>query len=152
MCVKSIVYCVKAAPRVPVFFPPRTWDEITPAAVTHANGAMVTQSNPAKAGETLVVYVNGLGAVSPGVSDGAAAPTSPLSKVVDQNVLVEIQDQNGNFYSTTLVFAGLAPTFAGLYQINFPMPSGSNAVPSGQAWLNIGTTDSYTTEAKLFVQ
>jgi uncharacterized protein (TIGR03437 family) len=125
---------------------------VGPAAVTHANGAVVTASNPAKAGETLVVYLNGLGAVSPAVPSGAAAPLSPLSNVVDQNVFVEIMDQKGNFYSTTLAFAGLAPTYAGLYQINFTMPSGANAVPSGTAWLNINTTDAYTTEARLFVQ
>jgi uncharacterized protein (TIGR03437 family) len=123
-----------------------------PAAVTHANGAVVTAANPAKAGETLVVYVTGLGAVSPPVKDGTAAPVSPLSTVVDSNVFVEITDQNGKFHSTTTVFKGLAPNFAGLYQINFTLPIGANAVPSGQSWLNINTTDAYTSEAKIFVQ
>ena len=129
-----------------------TQNGVGPAAVTHANGAVVTATNPAKAGETLVVYVTGLGSVTPPVSDGSAAPTSPLSTVDDSQVAVDILDQNGNFYSTTVVFKGLAPTFAGLYQINFTLPTGANAVPSGQSWLNINTTDSYTSEAKIFIQ
>jgi uncharacterized protein (TIGR03437 family) len=130
-----------------------TQNGVGPAAVTHANGAVVTANNPAKAGETLVVYVTGLGSVTPAVPDGTAAPLSPLSYVDDSQLTVDILDQNGNFYSTGKpAFAGLAPTFAGLYQINFTMPSGANAVPSGTAWLNINTTDAYTSEAKIFVQ
>jgi uncharacterized protein (TIGR03437 family) len=125
---------------------------VGPAAVTHANGAVVTAANPAMAGETLVVYVTGLGAVSPPVKDGTAAPVSPLSMVVDSNVYVEIEDQHSNYHSTKTVFKGLAPNFAGLYQINFTLPTGANAVPSGQSWLNIGTTNAYTSEAKIFVQ
>ena len=125
---------------------------VGPAAVTHANGAVVTAANPATAGETLVVYVTGLGAVSPPVQDGRAAPLSPLSTVVDRDVFVEIQEQNGKLHSTATVFKGLAPTFAGLYQINFTLPAGANAVPSGQSWLNLHTTDGYTSEAMIFVQ
>src|SRR5450759_3184584 len=85
---------------------------VGPVAVTHANGAVGTASNPATAGETLVVYVTGLGAVSPPVQDGRAAPLSPLSTVVDRDVFVEIQEQNGKLHSTATVFRGLAPTFA----------------------------------------
>jgi uncharacterized protein (TIGR03437 family) len=125
---------------------------VGPAAVTHTDGAVVTAANPAKAGETLVVYVNGLGAVSPAVIDGTAAPVSPLSMVVDSKVSVVIVDQNGKSHSTVIVFKGLAPTFAGLYQINFTLPTGADAVPPGESWVNIGTTDAYTSEARIFVQ
>ena len=122
---------------------------IGPAAVTHADNSLVTQSNPAKAGETLVLYTTGLGAVNPAVGDGVAAPSNPLSQAVEQ-ILVEIQDGNGNFYTAkTPSFAGLTPGFSGLYQINFVMPSG---VPSGLQWVNVGTEDAYTSEAKLYVQ
>lgn len=122
---------------------------IGPAAVTHADGSLVTQSSPAKAGETLVLYATGLGAVTPAVGDGVAAPSNPLSNVVE-NILVEIQDSNSNFYTAAKPsFAGLTPGFAGLYQINFVMPSG---VPSGLQWVNVGTQDAYTSEAKIYAQ
>ena len=120
-----------------------------PAAVTHADNSLVTQNNPAKAGETLVLYVTGLGAVTPAVSDGAPAPSDTLSKVNDQNLIVEIQDQQFNFHGATISFAGLTPGFAGLYQINFVMPTG---VASGLGWVNVGTTDGYTSEAKIYAQ
>jgi len=126
-------------------FPPG----VGPAAVLHADYTLVTPSNPARAGETLQLYVTGLGAVTPAVGDGAAAPSSPLSMVNDPNVIVELEDQNFNFYSTALGFAGLAPGFAGLYQINFTVPRGA---PAGLVWVNVGTSEAYTTEAKLYVR
>ena len=128
-----------------------TGNGIGAAAVTHADGSLVTQNSPAVAGETLVLYVTGLGLVSPPVPDGAAAPPSPLSYVTEA-VGVQIQDQDGNLYPDTPVtpaFAGLTPGFAGLYQINFVMPSG---VPSGLQWVNVGTQDAYTSEARIYMQ
>lgn len=123
---------------------------VGPAAVTHANGSLVTQSSPAVAGETLVLYVGGLGAVSPAVADGAAAPSNPLSYVTDTNIGVDIEDQSFNRYSSpSISFAGLAPGFAGLYQINFVVPSG---VPTGLQWVNVGTSDAYTSEAKIYMK
>jgi uncharacterized protein (TIGR03437 family) len=123
---------------------------IGPAAITHADGSLVTQSSPAVAGETLVLYVTGLGAVSPAISDGAAGPSNPLSYATDQAIGIDIQDQDGNIYSSMSVpFAGLAPGFAGLYQINFVVPSG---VPSGLQWVNVGTSVAYTSEAKIYMQ
>lgn len=122
---------------------------IGPAAVTHANGSLVTPSSPAVAGETLVLYVTGLGATNPSVADGQPAPSSPLSYTVETPI-VEIEDQNANFYtSPNVTFSGLAPGFAGLYQINFVVPSG---VPSGLQWVNVGTNEAYTSEAKIYMQ
>jgi uncharacterized protein (TIGR03437 family) len=127
-------------------FPPG----IGPAAVTHADFSLVTQASPAVAGETLILYVAGLGAVSPAVPDGVAASANPLSYATDQAIGVDIQDQNGNIYSSTnIVFAGLAPGFVGLYQINFVVPSG---VPTGLQWVNVGTSVAYTSEAKVYMK
>jgi uncharacterized protein (TIGR03437 family) len=121
---------------------------VGPAAVEHGNGSLVTQANPAVAGETLALFVTGLGAVSPAVGDGLPAPSSPLSYVTDTDLGVDIQDQNFKIYSSpSIAFAGLAPGFAGLYQINFVVPSG---VPTGLQWVNLGTSDAYTSEAKIY--
>ena len=142
---QAMVYTLGTAPGVFTV----TGNGVGPAAVTHADGSLVTQSSPAKAGETLVLYVTGLGDVSPAVADGVAAPSSPLSTVNDPNLIVEIQDQQFNFYDPNIVFAGLTPGFAGLDQINFTIPSG---IPSGTAWINVGTSDAYTSEAKIYMQ
>jgi adhesin/invasin len=110
---------------------------------------LVSASNPATVGETLVLYLTGLGSVTPSVSDGAAGPLKPLSNV-DASVTVELQDVKGNYYTSPNVsFAGLAPGYAGLYQVNFVVPS---RVPSGQAYVNVGTDDAYTTETKIAIK
>lgn len=117
------------------------------AAVLHADYSLVTQSNPAKAGETLQLYVTGLGAVTPTVSDGAAATSSPLSTVTE-DVAVFIDDSQGNQGKGNVVFKGLAPGFASLYQINFTVPSG---LSSGIAYLDVSTPEAYTSEAKIYL-
>jgi uncharacterized protein (TIGR03437 family) len=99
-------------------------------------------NTPAHVGDTIVVYCSGLGAVNPGVTDGAAAPGQPLSSTLTSPQLT-IGGQ-----SAPVSFAGLTPGFAGLYQVNAVVPSG---VPSGAAvpvTLNIeGQTSPLTTIA-----
>ncbi|MGP0072875.1 MAG: hypothetical protein ACLPWF_13200 [Bryobacteraceae bacterium] len=125
---------------------------IGPAAVLHADYLLVTAEHPATAGETLLLYVTGLGAVTPPVADGAAAPSNPPSTVND-SVSVDILslDILGNYLDSTAVvaFAGLAPGFAGLYQVNFTVPSG---VTSGTAYVNVSTNEGTTSEALLYIQ
>lgn len=121
---------------------------IGPAAVLHADYSLVTPENPAKAGETLQLYATGLGSVTPPVDDGVPAPSDILS-TVDDGVFIDIFDQNFVDSQADVSFAGLAPGFAGLYQINFTVPSG---VASGLAWVNLSTDEAYTSEAKLYVQ
>ena len=115
---------------------------IGPAAVLHADYSLVTQSNPAKAGETLQLYLTGLGSVTPSVADGAAASTTTLS-TVDEHIYVIVGGPQAN-----IAFAGLAPGFAGLYQINFVVPSGITT--GSTVYLIVITQDGYSAEAKLY--
>lgn len=96
--------------------------------VTRPNMALVTKSAPMVAGENLTLWATGLGAVIPSIQTGAPAPANPLSKVVAP-VRVTIGSVD-----TVVTFAGLAPGFVGLYQINFQVPAG---IPSGTAQLAI---------------
>jgi uncharacterized protein (TIGR03437 family) len=99
-----------------------------PGAITvvKANGTQFSAdaSHPASAGDTLVIYCAGLGAVTPSVATGSAAPGSPPAKASSM-VTVTIGGQ-----PAPVAFAGLTPTYAGLYQVNVTVPSGVTAGPS----------------------
>jgi uncharacterized protein (TIGR03437 family) len=94
--------------------------------VVKANGDQFSAdaSHPASAGDTLVIYCAGLGAVTPPVATGSAAPGSPPAKA-SSTVTVTIGGQ-----PAPVAFAGLTPTYAGLYQVNVTVPSGITAGPS----------------------
>lgn len=116
------------------------------AAAERPDFSIVSESNPAQGGETIAVYVAGMGAVSPTVADGTAAPSSPLSNTTS-TPQVYLTDQSGNFAQATVAFSGLAPGFAGLYQINFAVPTG---LVAGDASLEIDSgVDSDSLEAIL---
>lgn len=131
----------------------QTADGVGAADVFHLDYTPVTQSNPAAVGETLFMYANGLGQTNPAATTGAAPPSSPSQLVNDQAFGLDIFDSKGNLTSIDSAnanfFAGLAPGFPGVYQINFVVPTG---VASGDAYLDINTTEAYTTEAHIFIK
>ena len=67
----------------------------------------------------IVCYVTGLGAVDPPVPTGQSAPLDVLSRATAL-VSATIGDA-----PATVDFAGLAPTFVGLGQINVTVPDGA---------------------------
>jgi uncharacterized protein (TIGR03437 family) len=85
--------------------------------VRYANGQLVTDSNPVHAEDRLIIYLTGMGATSPEVEAGAAAPFSPLAYTVGSPSVTLGGMPLGVEYS------GLAPGWAGLYQINVAVPS-----------------------------
>ena len=101
------------------------------AAATHAaTGQLITASNPAQPGEYLAMFLTGLGTVTPTVADGALGPaTVPLSysdiyNAGNLSVYFNDYGTNGTAGNAgTVVYAGLAPTLAGLYQINVQVPT-----------------------------
>jgi uncharacterized protein (TIGR03437 family) len=107
-------------------------------AALHADGSPVTDGSPAQAGETVQVFMSGLGSVFPSILDGVGAPTTPLSTT--SNTFTA--DISGT--TATVAFQGLAPGFAGLYQLNVQIPSGLSA---GENSFDVGGPDSYTIEA-----
>jgi uncharacterized protein (TIGR03437 family) len=122
---------------------------IGPAAVLHADYSLVTAKHPATAGETLQLYMTGLGAVTPPVADGAGATSLSIAKEYPGSIAVDILDQTGVDTNASVTFAGLAPGFPGLYQINFVVPSG---LASGPGTVDISTNEAYTSQAILFIQ
>jgi uncharacterized protein (TIGR03437 family) len=112
-------------------------------AILHANYALVSDSSPAAIGETVQIYLTGLGTVTPPVTAGSAAPTSTLS-VVDNSVAVYIDG-----VQATVGYQGLAPGLAGLYQLNVTIPTG---VSSGPVTLEISTVDADNIQATIPIQ
>jgi uncharacterized protein (TIGR03437 family) len=85
--------------------------------VLHSSGAPVSATSPAIAGETLVVYLTGLGQVDGSLAAGDPAPASLLS--VTAQVTVDL----GTGAPLKPFFAGLTPGLAGVYQVNVTLPT-----------------------------
>jgi uncharacterized protein (TIGR03437 family) len=83
--------------------------------------ALNTAANPASAGDALLIFCTGLGTVTPPVTAGSAASTTILSST-DNPVTVTVGGKDAQ-----VLFAGLAPGFVGLYQVNVIVPSGIGA-------------------------
>jgi uncharacterized protein (TIGR03437 family) len=110
--------------------------------VIHLDGTLVNAKSPAQIGETVSVFVTGLGAVTPTIQDGAAGPTNPLS-TASATIAVYIGG-----VQATVTYAGLAPQLAGLYQINLTVPSGLTA---GDNNLDIAGPDAYSSECLIAI-
>ncbi len=111
------------------------------AAAINQDGSVNSAAQPAPAGSVIAVYVTGLGAVSPPVASGAAAPGSPFSNA--NGVTATIGGAAAN-----VAFAGLAPGYAGLYQVNIQIPQ----LAAGQYDLRISTPGSGSNAAPVSIQ
>lgn len=100
--------------------------------VTHLDGALVSASAPANFGETLTAWVFGLGQTNPPASTGERAKMSPAAQTfnLDFNYAVNalatkpVQTSPDRILIHPL-YAGLAPGYVGLYQVNFTIPQGA---------------------------
>jgi uncharacterized protein (TIGR03437 family) len=115
----SNVYTVPLAPASPGVF----------AIVDATANVVVTGATPVKRGDTLVIYANGLGAVSNQPGSGEPSPSQPLAATM-VNPTVTI----GGMVAP-LIFSGLTPGNVGLYQVNVTVPSNA---PTGNQPLVIG--------------
>jgi uncharacterized protein (TIGR03437 family) len=108
--------------------------------VLNSDGTLALPNNlapaahPAHPGDVLTIYALGLGPVSPVVNTGDAAPSSPPLPVVSNPVQVVYGNGATGSVSATPTYAGLAPGFAGLYQINVLLPG---TAPTGNVQVSV---------------
>jgi uncharacterized protein (TIGR03437 family) len=97
--------------------------------VTHADGKLITATNPAAPGEEVVAYVTGLGQTDPALPTGqpATAPTRAGQFFIDFNFHANALASVPTATSAAPAYAGAVTGFVGLYQVNFVVP----AFPAG---------------------
>lgn len=86
-----------------------------------AQYAAITASHPAMRGQTLILYGTGFGPVNHRPASGEAAPDATSNTISIPVVLI-------GGVPAPVQFSGLAPGYAGLYQINVTVPA---EVPAG---------------------
>lgn len=95
----------------------------------HLDGSLITSQSPARAGEIVVLYASGLGPTNPAAIPDQipqiAASVTPMSSF---SMLINGAAVNPQ----QILYAGVVPTFAGLFQINVQLPSDTPANPQIQ--------------------
>jgi uncharacterized protein (TIGR03437 family) len=94
------------------------------AVVKNVDFSLITASNPAKAGEVIVIYSTGLGQTTPALQTGSLqGSSSGFNNTGPVSVTIGGKD-------AAFVYSIAAPGFAGLYQTAVTVPSGvSGTVP-----------------------
>jgi uncharacterized protein (TIGR03437 family) len=82
------------------------------------NGTLNSPENPAARGSYVSMYANGLGAVAPPLTTGQVPPLSPLSVVTSATTAIIAG------IAAPVSYAGVAPPYPGLYQVNLQIPDG----------------------------
>jgi len=98
----------------------------TTVIATHGNGPLVTAASPAKRGEVVVIYAAGLGVTTPpAIANQLPQALAPLADMAGFQVLL-----NGTLVDKkAILYAGVTPGFAGLFQINLLLPGDAPSNP-----------------------
>jgi uncharacterized protein (TIGR03437 family) len=114
--VRSVYETVQVAGVAPAVF---TVDQSGRGAgvITDSSFRLLTSANPARAGDIVAIFCTGLGRFQQAVVSGDAPPLPPPA--IAGRVEVRFGDR-----LTEVLFAGAAPGFPGLYQVNVRVPDG----------------------------
>jgi uncharacterized protein (TIGR03437 family) len=110
------------------------------ALVSAATGKTVSPAAPAQRGDTISIYCTGLGPVSESLDPTVPAPTDHL--VYSKPVAVFIQGASGQWISSYVSFAGLAPGYFGLYQVNVQIPNDAATGEEVELYIQSGVRES----------
>lgn len=92
---------------------------LEPSVFAAVPSTRLPNARPAKAGDFLTIYANGLGAVDPAVPDGNAAPSTPPLAATSTEPAVTLGG-----VPCKVLFSGLVPALVALYQVNVEVPQG----------------------------
>jgi uncharacterized protein (TIGR03437 family) len=136
----SAAQTVSLAPFAPAIFATNSQGFGQGAILDSQSYALVDSNHPAIPGSTYVlIYCTGLGAVTNQPATGAPASNSPLSWTTTTPTVTI-----GGVPAAGLDFYGLAPGFAGLYQVNALVPPGLTPGSAVPVTISIGGVTSNT--------
>jgi uncharacterized protein (TIGR03437 family) len=113
------VYTMQLGPYSPALFVNSSGGQSIAAAVD-PNGKIITLSNPAKRGQIVTLYGNGMGPVTNQPLSGDPAPFGPLAQTTTTPV---ITIGGVTVPSSNVLFSGMTPGDVALYQINVLVPA-----------------------------
>jgi uncharacterized protein (TIGR03437 family) len=122
-----------AGPAIPIMLqsaaPSLFQSDATTVLGVHLNNTLITPASPAQPGEVIVLYASGVGPTNPAAIPDeipqTAATVTPLSSF---SLML-----NGTAVDPRLLlYVGVVPTFAGLFQINLQVPTNAPANPQIQ--------------------
>jgi uncharacterized protein (TIGR03437 family) len=92
----------------------------------HLDGTVITSDAPARRGEVVVVYATGLGpTVPPAIANRLPDGAASITRLADFRVWL-----NGvPVPAARILYAGISPPYAGLFQINLRIPDDAPADP-----------------------
>lgn len=90
------------------------------AVAEHADGSVISPDSPARPGETVVLYAAGLGRTSPDQIAGAPPQSAATILYLSQ---LQILLNGSPCPPESILYAGVTPGYAGLYQINLQLPA-----------------------------
>jgi len=110
-----------------IFFAP------VPAVLKNSNFSLVGATNPAHAGDVLLVYATGMGQTTPAIATGALVTglcnTRPVTATIGGS-------------PAAVAYSVASPGFTGLYQINATVPNGVPAGNQVPVIVTVGSTSS----------
>jgi uncharacterized protein (TIGR03437 family) len=108
----STAFSVNVTPMAPaIFFYP------VAAVLKNANFSLLSPTNPARAGDVLLIYATGLGQTTPAIATGALSASDTIAKTAGVTATIGGKP-------ATVVYSIASPGFAGLYQVAVTVPAG----------------------------
>ena len=103
----------------------------------HADGGVVSRDAPAHPGEVIFIFGTGFGPTRPPMHTGELAPPAPVW--LDGKAEAKIGE--AMLAPDDILYGGLAPGFAGVYQFNLRIPA---AAPSGDLEVMVKVGDDWS--------
>lgn len=107
---------------------------------THADGSLLGENSPAAPDEVVVLYAAGLGPTNPDSPPGSA-PAKAASIVLLSKLSVLLGGTTVD--PSRVLYAGVTPGFAGLYQINLRVPPRAEPNPEIRLFMGLQASPSF---------